>query len=609
MSIFISYRRSDDAVGYANQLSTTLRRHFGDDQVFRDITSIPPGADFEVYLHEVLASCKVMLVVIGRRWLAEPGQGGGPNRLFDPGDWVRNELSVALDRGIMLIPVVVAGAEMPAADALPEPLQGLLRRQAQVLDDRHWDDDIRQLIDHLGTAGGIRPLATAPGGGPANAPPEPPAGAPDNEAVQGEPEGAGGFFRRLPNRVQWLAKLVAGLAALVAAAAGLVATLKGDPGSEPPAPPPPPVSTEADGAVIEGYRERQGKKPDCYKGHYDYFKYLPFSLHPTLKDSPAARKHLYWFRFWGQNDCDYPLEIVIKFRSKLPEPIVEYEPAEFSGRIKPGEKDFDRRMHPGFEFPGGDVDDTLQVEWEIVGENGRLDSGEEEIVVLGKEQFVWGLPSPTSDGIDSAFLLAGLSAWAIPNSELVRQRAKNLREELDLGGSPLDVVTAFMRGAYQGVFRGSPPEIALSPSAHAFPPPGNPYGSRPIRPAPALFEARAADQLEAALLLSSLAWAITKEKGVSLVLFSISVPGSVPRFLLAWNAPGQWAGIDTDTIADMPFEQNAAETAAEIRELLAERPEIAAALGSETVYFRPDDPVIAVDLTRAATRHGIKHLP
>ena len=43
--IFISYRRQDTP-GYAGRLSDDLRDRFGPDQVFMDIDTLRPGADF-----------------------------------------------------------------------------------------------------------------------------------------------------------------------------------------------------------------------------------------------------------------------------------------------------------------------------------------------------------------------------------------------------------------------------------------------------------------------------------------------------------------------------------------------------------------------------------
>jgi hypothetical protein len=158
--IFISYRRSDDSLKYARDLAEKLRDAFGPGRVLRDITGIAPGEEFAAVLREHLRSCSVMLVVIGRRWLSEPGRSGGANRLHDPDDWVRIEISAGLHRkGTVVIPVLVAGATLPLDDQLPDPLKPLLKNQAVRLDaETHWEDDIRLLIETLAKNRGLEPL-------------------------------------------------------------------------------------------------------------------------------------------------------------------------------------------------------------------------------------------------------------------------------------------------------------------------------------------------------------------------------------------------------------------------------------------------------------------
>ena len=129
--IFISYRRSDDSRKYARDLVEKLRDSFGPDQVFRDITGIPPGEKFAAVLRRHLRSCSVMLVVIGRHWLSEPGRSGGANRLQDPDDWVRLEILAGLRRkSTVVIPVLVSGATLPSKDQLPDALKPLLGNEA-----------------------------------------------------------------------------------------------------------------------------------------------------------------------------------------------------------------------------------------------------------------------------------------------------------------------------------------------------------------------------------------------------------------------------------------------------------------------------------------------
>jgi hypothetical protein len=165
-SLFISYRR-DDSQGFAGRLADDLAVLLGPQRVFSDI-EIPPGSDFGDVLHRAIAACDALLVVIGRRWAAE-SNGPYPSRLFEPDDWVRTEIESAFALNKVVVPVLVGGAAMPPAAALPDGIRPLVRVQAATLDDRHWDTDLARLVQQL------RTLVPALAGAAAAAPqPEPP---------------------------------------------------------------------------------------------------------------------------------------------------------------------------------------------------------------------------------------------------------------------------------------------------------------------------------------------------------------------------------------------------------------------------------------------------
>lgn len=144
--IFISYRR-DDAPGYAGRLYDRLAAHFGADRVFMDVQGIEPGVDFVEVIERALGSCEILIVLIGKDWLAT--DSAGRRRLDDPGDFVRLETATALARGIRVVPVLVEGAEMPRAEGLPADLLPLVRRQAVELSHNQWEATSSELIRTL----------------------------------------------------------------------------------------------------------------------------------------------------------------------------------------------------------------------------------------------------------------------------------------------------------------------------------------------------------------------------------------------------------------------------------------------------------------------------
>lgn len=142
--IFISYRR-DDAPAYAGRLYDQLAERFGDENVFMDVDTIEPGADFVARIEDAVGSAAALLVVVGRGWV-DAKDDDGRRRLDDPEDFVRLEVASALQRDVRVIPVLVGGAAMPESDQLPAALAGLARRNALVLSDLDWRAGMTRLL-------------------------------------------------------------------------------------------------------------------------------------------------------------------------------------------------------------------------------------------------------------------------------------------------------------------------------------------------------------------------------------------------------------------------------------------------------------------------------
>jgi hypothetical protein len=145
--IFISYRREDSAP-YAGRLCDRLSGRFGADQVFMDVDDIPPGADFAAHIGATVGSCEAMIVVIGNEWL-NARNADGQLRMMDSQDFVALEVSLALQRGSIVIPVLVGGANMPKASELRSDLKALAQRNALILSDREFQRDVETLIRAL----------------------------------------------------------------------------------------------------------------------------------------------------------------------------------------------------------------------------------------------------------------------------------------------------------------------------------------------------------------------------------------------------------------------------------------------------------------------------
>ena len=142
--IFISYRREETAYA-AGWLFDRLADHFGAAQVFKDVDSIELGDDFVEVISRAVGSCDVLLALIGDQWLTIVDVQGR-RRLDDPHDFVRLEIEAALRRNVRIVPILVAGANMPRTDELPAGLAGLVRRQALELSPSRFEYDLSRLL-------------------------------------------------------------------------------------------------------------------------------------------------------------------------------------------------------------------------------------------------------------------------------------------------------------------------------------------------------------------------------------------------------------------------------------------------------------------------------
>jgi TIR domain len=148
-SVFLSYRRRD-AAGYARSLYDRLNARFPN-RVFMDWSGIETGSNYVKSIHAAISSCRVLLAVIGKEWLNSAGPAGD-RRLDDPDDLLRREIAEALGRDILVIPVLLEGAAMPAARDLPSDLAALTQRQAIELSDARWDHDCTRLLEIVARA-------------------------------------------------------------------------------------------------------------------------------------------------------------------------------------------------------------------------------------------------------------------------------------------------------------------------------------------------------------------------------------------------------------------------------------------------------------------------
>ena len=162
LHVFLSYRRRDSEA-WTSRLYDRLVARYGAANVFKDVDAIPLGEDFRGVVRRAIAESDVVLAVIGDAWLELRDAAGG-RRLDGADDPVRVEIETALSAGVPVVPLLVGGATMPAADRLPPSLVELVARNGtDVRPDPHFDSDVARLLAALERLG---PRQGRRGGGP-----------------------------------------------------------------------------------------------------------------------------------------------------------------------------------------------------------------------------------------------------------------------------------------------------------------------------------------------------------------------------------------------------------------------------------------------------------
>jgi len=155
--IFVNYRR-DDERAMAARIRDRLAQTFGEANVFMDVDNLLAGQRFDRELEKALGQTDVFLAVIGPRWmgLLAERQASGER------DYVREEIAGALQRGIVVIPVLIERTPLPRADALPEDIRDLVLHQKHEVTHERFGRDVGDLVEAIRLA---RRAARAGGGG------------------------------------------------------------------------------------------------------------------------------------------------------------------------------------------------------------------------------------------------------------------------------------------------------------------------------------------------------------------------------------------------------------------------------------------------------------
>ncbi len=149
-SIFINYRIAD-TLPVAEPLAVELQQIFGDEAVFIDRRSLEAGDTWDTRIEHAVQNARIVLVLIGKKWLTAQNKKLGIRRLDEENDWVRREIEIALAGAGRVLPVLIDGAERPPREAFPNlpGLMDLTRRQTIDFNTQKWEEDIYRLVECL----------------------------------------------------------------------------------------------------------------------------------------------------------------------------------------------------------------------------------------------------------------------------------------------------------------------------------------------------------------------------------------------------------------------------------------------------------------------------
>jgi hypothetical protein len=126
-------------------LAQGLRRS----KLFIDVDNIEPGQRFDEELAKALATCDVLIAIIGRRWMEL-----FKNKIVSgERDYVREEIAGALKRKVIIVPVRV-GREgqlppLPRDIELPEDVRELVLYQSHDVTYERFRRDVAELTDAI----------------------------------------------------------------------------------------------------------------------------------------------------------------------------------------------------------------------------------------------------------------------------------------------------------------------------------------------------------------------------------------------------------------------------------------------------------------------------
>ena len=140
-TVFISYRRVDSE-HFSSHLHEALENKLGSKEVFLDVENLHGAEDWKDRLKKEIESATIIIVVIGKDWFKEI------KKRDESEDQVVWEIQTAMALGKSITPVLISGATMPEAMALPESICLLPKYNALALSSPR-NEDFQSLLQKI----------------------------------------------------------------------------------------------------------------------------------------------------------------------------------------------------------------------------------------------------------------------------------------------------------------------------------------------------------------------------------------------------------------------------------------------------------------------------
>jgi hypothetical protein len=148
VTVFLSYRRLDNASGLVTRLSEELSSRIPHVRHFLDITDQDPEVHIPTRLRSAISNAPVLLVLIGRHWVGRLSSKPERLRIKQEDDFVRLEIAEALDNAIPLVVILLDGTRIPKERDLPANIRALLSAENLLqLRNAHFDSDVQTIVN------------------------------------------------------------------------------------------------------------------------------------------------------------------------------------------------------------------------------------------------------------------------------------------------------------------------------------------------------------------------------------------------------------------------------------------------------------------------------